>query len=117
MKDSISLRRLDSFFSLVSLVVFGHTHAARMDLLDGGVYANTGTWTWWRDFSQADLETWRQLVTNPEAFMTPHYLTYVRVEYGPDGRPQATLHDLSGELALPKARPFRRRCRGCRFWS
>jgi hypothetical protein len=36
----------------VSLVVFGHTHQARLDVLQGGVYANSGTWTWWRDFSQ-----------------------------------------------------------------
>ncbi len=98
----------------VSLVVFGHTHEARMDILDGGVYVNTGTWTWWRDFSQADLEMWRRLLADPGAFMTPHYLTYVRVEHDPDGRPQATLHDLSGALALPKARLFRRKW--WQFW-
>lgn len=97
----------------VSLVIFGHTHEARMDILDGGVYVNTGTWTWWRDFSQADLKTWRRLLADPGAFMTPHYLTYVRVEHAPDGRPQATLHDLSGALALPEARPFRQ---GWRRW-
>lgn len=97
----------------VPLVVFGHTHEARMDILEGGTYVNTGTWTWWRDFSQASLEMWRQLLVNPDAFMTPHYLTYIRVNYDPDGRPQASLHDLSGELAIPKARLFRRRCR---FW-
>lgn len=87
----------------VSLVVFGHTHEARLDVLEGGVYANSGTWTWWRDFSQATMEMWRQFVANPDTFLEPHYLPYVRVDPGPDGRPRAAVHDLSGNLPLPRA--------------
>lgn len=89
----------------VSLVVFGHTHEARLEVLQGGVYANSGTWTWWRDFSRASLEEWRQLVEHPEAFLTPHYLTYVRVDPGPEGHLRASLHDLSGALPLPREAP------------
>lgn len=87
----------------VPLVVFGHTHEARLEVLEGGVYVNSGTWTWWRDFSRASLEEWRRLIAHPEMFVTPHYLTYVRVEGDPDGYPRASLHDLSGHLALPAA--------------
>ncbi len=86
----------------VSLVVFGHTHEARLDVLEGGVYANSGTWTWWRDFSRANLEEWRMLLEHPENFMTPHYLTYVRVDPEPGGRLRTSLHDLSGSLPLPR---------------
>ncbi|MGB9775832.1 MAG: hypothetical protein ACPLYD_02010 [Anaerolineae bacterium] len=86
----------------VSLVVFGHTHEARLDVLEGGMYANSGTWTWWRDFSRAGLEEWRQMLEHPENFMTPHYLTYVRVDPEPGGRLRASLHDLSGNLPLPR---------------
>ncbi len=86
----------------VSLVVFGHTHHARLEVLEGGVYANSGTWTWWRDFSRASLEDWRQLLEHPENFLTPHYLTYVRVDPGPEGHLRASVHDLSGSLPLPR---------------
>lgn len=86
----------------VPLVVFGHTHEARLEVLQGGVYANSGTWTWWRDFSRASLEEWRQLLEHPEAFLTPHYLTYVRVDPGPEGHLRASVHDLSGSLPLPR---------------
>ncbi len=86
----------------VSLVVFGHTHEARLEILQGGVYANSGTWTWWRDFSRASLEEWRQLLEHPETFLTPHYLTYVRVDPGPEGHLRASIHDLSGSLPLPR---------------
>lgn len=86
----------------VSLVVFGHTHEARLEVLQGGVYANSGTWTWWRDFSRASPEEWRQLLERPETFLTPHYLTYVRVDHGPEGHLRASVHDLSGSLPLPR---------------
>jgi UDP-2,3-diacylglucosamine pyrophosphatase LpxH len=86
----------------VSLVVFGHTHQARLDVLQGGVYANSGTWTWWRDFSQASREDWQRLLEHPESFTTPHYLTYVRVDPGPEGHLRVSLHDLSGSLPLPR---------------
>ena len=85
----------------VPVVIFGHTHQARLDVLQGGVYANSGTWTWWRDFSQARREDWQRLLEQPETFMTPHYLTYVRVAPGPEGRLRVSLHDLSGSLPLP----------------
>lgn len=86
----------------VSLVVFGHTHEARLEVLQGGVYANSGTWTWWRDFSQARREDWQRLLEHPETFMTPHYLTYVRADSEPGGRLRVSLHDLSGSLPLPR---------------
>lgn len=92
----------------VSLVVFGHTHAARLEVLQGGVYANCGTWTWWRDFSRASLEDWQRLLQHPEAFLTPHYLTYVRADPQPEGGLRASLHDLSGGLPLPRAAVWRR---------
>ena len=86
----------------VPVVIFGHTHQARLDVLQGGIYANSGTWTWWRDFSQATWEDWQRLLAHPESFMTPHYLTYVRVDPEPEGRLRVSLHDLSGSLPLPR---------------
>ena len=86
----------------IPVVIFGHTHQARLDVLQGGIYANSGTWTWWRDFSQASREDWQRLLEHPESFTTPHYLTYVRVDPGPEGRLRVSLHDLSGSLPLPR---------------
>lgn len=75
------------------VVVFGHTHHARWDEFPEGVYLNSGTWTWWRDFSRVDRETWARLFSHPEEFYTPHPLTYVRVDYRPDGAPAPRLCD------------------------
>lgn len=75
------------------VVVFGHTHDARWDEFPEGVYLNSGTWTWWRDFSKVSRETWKRLFAHPEEFYGPHPLTYVRVDYRPDGSPVPQLCD------------------------
>ncbi|MDW7991407.1 MAG: hypothetical protein RMK65_04555 [Anaerolineae bacterium] len=75
------------------VIVFGHTHDARWDEFPEGTYLNSGTWTWWRDFSKVDRETWKRLFEHPEEFYTPHPLTYVRVDYRSDGSPDPQLCD------------------------
>ncbi len=84
----------------VEVVVFGHTHNPLCERLDGGMYLNVGTWVWWRDFSDTDLATWKEFYANPDDFVQPHYLTYVRVDYDKKGRPQAQLLDYAGQLAI-----------------
>ncbi|MDY7076023.1 MAG: hypothetical protein SXV54_03765 [Chloroflexota bacterium] len=92
------------------VVVFGHTHRALCEQLDGGTYLNSGTWVWWRDFAGTDLETWREFYAHPENFAQPHYLTYVRVDYDQDGRPHARLLDYTGQLVVECPSPSR-----CKF--
>ena len=84
----------------VQVVVFGHTHRALCEQLDGGVYTNCGTWVWWRDFSGVDIETWKEFYAHPEDFVQPHYLTYVRVDYDDKGRPSVRLLDHAGQLVI-----------------
>lgn len=90
----------------VQVVVFGHTHRPLCEQLDGGVYLNSGTWVWWRDFAGTDLETWREFYAHPERFTQPHYLTYVRVDYDlenepeNENHPQARLLDYTGQLVV-----------------
>lgn len=95
----------------VRLVVFGHTHRALCAPLDGGVYLNSGTWTWQRNFEGADLETWRDFYAHPEKYTEPHYLTYVRVDYDADGQPTGRVLDYTGQLIIecqpsPEEKPW-----------
>jgi UDP-2,3-diacylglucosamine pyrophosphatase LpxH len=76
----------------VKLVTFGHTHdAVEEELPDGGLYINSGTWTWLADFSGADKETWRDLFEHPELFTDDRQLSYVRIDYDQAGEPQGRL--------------------------
>jgi UDP-2,3-diacylglucosamine pyrophosphatase LpxH len=76
----------------VKLVTFGHTHdAVEEKLPDGGLYINSGTWTWVADFSGADKETWRDLFEHPERFTNDSQLNYVRIDYDQAGQPQGRL--------------------------
>jgi UDP-2,3-diacylglucosamine pyrophosphatase LpxH len=84
----------------VEVAVFGHTHNPLCERLEGGMYLNAGTWVWWRDFAGMGLEAWKEFYANPENFTQPHYLTYVRVDYDKDGRPQAQLLEYTGQLAI-----------------
>ena len=84
------------------VVVFGHTHRALCEQLDGGLYLNSGTWVWWRDFAGTDLETWRRLYTHPEEFIQPHYLTYVRVDYDQANQPHARVLDHTGQRVIER---------------
>ncbi len=87
------------------VVVFGHTHRALWEQLEGGIHVNSGTWTWWRDFAGTDLGTWQQLYAHPESFTQPHYLTYVRVDYDDKGRPHAQVLDYTGQLVIEQTTP------------
>jgi UDP-2,3-diacylglucosamine pyrophosphatase LpxH len=89
----------------VQVVVFGHTHSPLCERLDGGMYLNSGTWVWWRDFAGMGLEMWKEFYTHPEDFTQPHYLTYVRVDYDHQNRPQAQLLDYAGQLAIECPQP------------
>ena len=76
----------------VSLVTFGHTHDASIEPLPGGgVYINSGTWTWRADFSGAGKEAWRDLFEHPERFTADCLLSYVRVDYDDTGQPSGQL--------------------------
>jgi UDP-2,3-diacylglucosamine pyrophosphatase LpxH len=76
----------------VKLVIFGHTHDAVAEKLpDGGLYINSGTWTWIADFSGAGKETWRDLFEHPERFTNNYRLNYVRIDYDQAGQPQGRL--------------------------
>ncbi len=83
------------------IVVFGHTHGPLCERLEsGGLYLNTGTWTWWRDFAEAGLGDWKEFYAGPEKFMGEHYLTYARIDYDEFGRPRGRVLDYSGRLVI-----------------
>lgn len=83
------------------IVVFGHTHDPRCERLEGGgLYLNSGTWTWWRDFAEAGLDDWKEFYAAPEKFMDEHYLTYARIDYDEFGRPHGRVLDYSGRLVI-----------------
>jgi hypothetical protein len=76
----------------VQLVTFGHTHDASVEPLpEGGVYINSGTWTWRADFSGEGKGTWRDLFEHPERFTLDRKLSYVRIDYDEEGRPSGQL--------------------------
>ena len=78
------------------VVVFGHTHVALSEPLEtGGLYINTGTWVWLRDFSDEDEVTWRELFDHPERFTKHRRLTYARIDFDEEGRPWGQLVELS----------------------
>ncbi len=87
------------------VIIFGHTHRALCERLDGGFHINTGTWVWWRDFTKMGLEEWRAFYAHPERYTQPHYLTYVRVDYDTDGKPHPQVLDFSGQMTVPCKRP------------
>ena len=83
------------------IVVFGHTHDPRCERLEsGGLYLNSGTWTWWRDFAEAGLDDWKEFYAAPQKFMDEHYLTYARIDYDDFGRPHGRVLDYSGHLVI-----------------
>jgi UDP-2,3-diacylglucosamine pyrophosphatase LpxH len=83
------------------IVVFGHTHDPLCERLEsGGLYLNTGTWAWWRDFAEAGLDDWKEFYAAPEKFMDEHYLTYARIDYDEFGRPHGRVLDHSGRLVI-----------------
>ena len=72
----------------VKLVTFGHTHDAGSEPLPGGgVYINSGTWTWRADLGEADEKTWKDLFEHPERFTNDRRLSYVRIDYDEAGQP------------------------------
>jgi UDP-2,3-diacylglucosamine pyrophosphatase LpxH len=78
------------------IVVFGHTHAPVSEPLEsGGLYLNTGTWVWVRDFSDEDETTWKELFNHPERFTEDRHLTYVRIDYDQEGQPWGQLIELN----------------------
>lgn len=82
-------------------MVFGHIHDPVCKRLEsGGLYLNTGTWTWWRDFAEAGLDDWKEFYAAPEKFMDEHYLTYARIDYDEFGRPHGRVLDYSGRLVI-----------------
>lgn len=83
------------------IVVFGHTHEPLCEQLKGGgLYLNTGTWTWWRDFAKAGLDEWKKFYAAPEKYMDEHYLTYARIDYDEFGQPHGRVLDYSGRLVI-----------------
>lgn len=74
------------------VVSFGHTHIPEeVALPDGAIYINTGTWIWRGDFSQADEETWRDLMDHPERYARERTLHYARIDYDDEGNPRGRL--------------------------
>ncbi len=83
------------------IVVFGHTHEPLCERLEGGgLYLNTGTWTWWRDFAETGLDDWKEFYAAPKKFMDEHYLTYARIDYDDFGQPLGRVMDYSGKLVI-----------------
>jgi len=75
-----------------SLVTFGHTHDACLEPLpNGGVYINSGTWTWRADFGHEGKETWRDLFEHPERFTEDRVLSFVRIDYDEQAPPSGRL--------------------------
>jgi UDP-2,3-diacylglucosamine pyrophosphatase LpxH len=80
------------------VVVFGHTHVALSEPLEtGGLYINTGTWVWLRDFSDEDESTWKELFEHPERFTEDRRLTYARIDYDEEGQPWGQLIEAARE--------------------
>lgn len=80
----------------VRVVIMGHTHdACQVDLGNGCVYLNCGTWTWVRDFAGEDYQAWRRLFRFPETYTAQRKLTYVRVDYDSAGQPVPSLQTVS----------------------
>ena len=91
----------------VRLVIFGHTHDAGVEPLpNGGVYINSGTWTWRADFGQEGKETWRDLFEHPERFTQDRLLSFVRIDYDEEGQPSGRLaaYELT-EKPMPEPKP------------
>ncbi len=79
----------------VHLVAFGHTHEAGGEVLPGGgVYINSGTWTWRAELGGVGEWAWWELFRHPERFIDDRLLTYVRVDYDETGRPHGRLLEL-----------------------
>lgn len=99
--DQIRQRVTSSLFSMAArraaeegarVVSFGHTHDVGVEPLpNGGVYINSGTWTWRADFSGGDKETWRDLFAHPELFTDDRQLSYVRIDYDETDQPVGSL--------------------------
>jgi UDP-2,3-diacylglucosamine pyrophosphatase LpxH len=71
-------------------VLFGHTHRPVDIVLPSGAhYINTGTWTWLLDLTSEEQA--RDLFAHPDAYASRRRLTYARVDYDDNGRPQARL--------------------------
>ena len=88
------------------VIVFGHTHdASTEDLPGGGVYFNSGTWTWRADFSGAGKETWRDLFEHPERFAGDRLPSYVRIDYDDAGQPTGQLLTYEQDEKLPAPPP------------
>jgi UDP-2,3-diacylglucosamine pyrophosphatase LpxH len=76
----------------VKLVTFGHTHDPSVeDLPGGGVYINSGTWTWRVDLTGAGQDYWKNLFEHPELFTDDRLLNYVRIDYDAAGEPHGQL--------------------------
>ena len=72
----------------ITTVVFGHSHVYKHGLVGGNKqYFNTGTWN---DIVSMDLES----------FARRSKLTYVRVDYDENGKPEATLRHWIGKIPL-----------------
>jgi len=81
----------------VQFITFGHTHEAGEVLLPGGgVYVNSGTWTWKGDFTGQGQDIWRELFEHPERFTGDRLLSYVRVDYDEEDRPHGHLFEFTG---------------------
>jgi UDP-2,3-diacylglucosamine pyrophosphatase LpxH len=85
----------------VKLVTFGHTHDAGLERLpNGGVYVNSGTWTWRADLGDKGKETWRELFDHPERFTDDRQLNFVRIDYDEAGDPVGRLMVYVSEVEL-----------------
>jgi UDP-2,3-diacylglucosamine pyrophosphatase LpxH len=86
------IARLRALEEGAKVVSFGHTHDAGVEPLpDGGVYINSGTWTWRADFTGEGKETWKDLFEHPERFTEDRLLSYVRIDYDDAGEPSGRL--------------------------
>jgi UDP-2,3-diacylglucosamine pyrophosphatase LpxH len=81
------------------VVVFGHTHTPSVERMrGGGVWINSGSWTWMLDMGAAPAQAWRRLIRHEDLHDVHYHLTYARIDYDEDGTPSARLleHDAEG---------------------
>ncbi|HIC88727.1 MAG TPA: hypothetical protein EYP04_04930 [Anaerolineae bacterium] len=85
------------------VVIFGHIHLAEMvPLPNGATYANTGTWVWRGDFSQAPRQKWADLFRHPEKYSQERLLSYLRIDYDAQGKPVPSLLEVTRAPAPTK---------------
>ena len=89
------------------VVVFGHTHVPSVERMKGGgVWINSGSWTWMLDMGAAPAQAWRRLIKHEDLHDVHYHLNYARIDYEENGTLRARLLEHGAEDG-PNRRPLR----------